>query len=62
MYNSFEEYLEAVKRRRDEYNYGYTDEDLEKYEYYFEDCYRSNLSVYKALEWLYFEINYRTSK
>jgi hypothetical protein len=62
MINSFEEYLEAVKQRRDEYKYNYTDADLEKYKYYFEDCYTSNLSVYKALEWLYFEINYRTSK
>ena len=57
MMNSFEEYLEAVKQKRDEDNYGYTDEDLEKYRYYFEDCYKSDLSVYKALEFLWFEIN-----
>ena len=57
MYENFEEYLEAVKQRRDEDEYGYTDEDLEKYKYYFEDCYRSNLSVYKSLEFLWFEIN-----
>ena len=57
MCNSFEEYLEAVKQRRDEDNYGYTDEDLEKYKYYFEDCWKSNLSVYKSLEFLWFEIN-----
>ena len=55
--NSFEEYLEAVKQRRDEDNYGYTDEDLEKYKYYFEDCCKSNLSIYKSLEFLWFEIN-----
>lgn len=57
MMNNFEEYLEAVKQRRDEDNYGYTDEDLEKYKYYFEDCWKSNLSVYKSLEFLWFEIN-----
>ena len=57
MGNTFEEYLEAVKQRRDEDNYGYTDEDLEKYKYYFEDCWKSNLSVYKSLEFLWFEIN-----
>ena len=57
MYSSFEEYLEAVKQRRDEDNYDYTDEDLEKYKYYFEDCWKSNLSVYKSLEFLWFEIN-----
>ena len=57
MYSDFEEYLEAVKQRRDEDNYDYTDEDLEKYKYYFEDCWKSNLSVYKSLEFLWFEIN-----
>ena len=55
--NSFEEYLEAVKQRRDEDGYDYTNEDLEKYKYYFEDCWKSNLSVYKSLEFLWFEIN-----
>ena len=54
---SFEEYLEAVKQRRDEDGYGYTDADLEKYRYYFEDCWKSNLSIYKSLEFLWFEIN-----
>ena len=57
MYSDFEEYLEAVKQRRDEDNYDYTDEDLEKYKYYFEDCCKSNLSIYKSLEFLWFEIN-----
>ena len=57
MYSSFEEYLEAVKQRRDEDNYGYTDADLEKYKYYFENCWKSDLSVYKSLEFLWFEIN-----
>ena len=57
MYSNFEEYFLAVKNRRDEDNYDYTDEDLEKYKYYFEDCWKSNLSVYKSLEFLWFEIN-----
>lgn len=57
MYENFEEYLEAVKQRRDEDSYGYTDEDLEKYIHYFGDCYKSNLSIYKSLEFLWFEIN-----
>ena len=57
MYSSFEEYLEAVKQRRDEDGYGYTDADLEKYRYYFEDCWKSELSPYKSLEFLWFEIN-----
>lgn len=57
MCDTFEEYLKAVKQRRDEDSYGYTDEDLEKYKYYFEDCWKSNLSVYKSLEFLWFEIN-----
>ena len=57
MYSNFEEYLEAVKQRRDEDGYGYTDADLEKYKYYFIDCYKSNLSIYKSLEFLWFEIN-----
>ena len=57
MYSDFEEYLEAVKQRRDEDGYDYTDADLEKYRYYFEDCWKSNLSVYKSLEFLWFEIN-----
>ena len=57
MYSNFEEYFLAVKNRRTEDNYGYTDEDLEKYKYYFEDCWKRNLSIYKSLEWLYFEIN-----
>ena len=57
MGSDFEEYLEAVKQRRDEDGYGYTDADLEKYKYYLEDCWKSNLSVYKSLEFLWFEIN-----
>ena len=57
MYSDFEEYLEAVKQRRDEDGYDYTDADLEKYKYYFIDCYKSNLSIYKSLEFLWFEIN-----
>lgn len=57
MYSDFEEYLEAVKQRRDEDGYDYTDADLEKYEYYLKDCWKSELSPYKSLEFLWFEIN-----
>lgn len=55
--SNFEEYFSAVKDRRTEDNYDYTDADLEKYRYYFECCYKSNLSIYKSLEFLWFEIN-----
>ena len=57
MHSDFEEYLEAVKQRRDEDGYGYTDADLEKYKYYFEDCWKRDISIYKSLEFLWFEIN-----
>ena len=57
MYSNFEEYFLAVKNRRTEDNYDYTDADLEKYRYYFEDCWKSELSPYKSLEFLWFEIN-----
>jgi len=53
--NSFEDYLKAVRQRRDEDGYGYSDEDIEKYNYYFKDCWKNNLSVYKSLEFLWFE-------
>ena len=57
MDNSFEEYFFAVKELKTENNYSYTDEELEKYSSYFKDCYKQNLSAYKALEFLWFEIN-----
>ena len=52
-----EDYLVAVKELRTENKYNYTDEVLEQYEYYFKECCKSNLSVYKSLEFLSFEIN-----
>ena len=58
MKETFESYFSAVKKLKTENNYNYTDEELEKYSSYFKDCYKQNLSCYKALEWLYFEINY----
>ena len=30
---------------------------LEKYKYYFEDYWKSDLNIYKSLEFLWFEIN-----
>jgi hypothetical protein len=57
MKETFEDYLKAVKQRRDEDGYPYSDEDIEKHSSYFKDCWKQNLSCYKALEWLYFEIN-----
>lgn len=59
MNKTFEEYFSGVKGLRTEDNYNYSNEQLEKYIKYFKDCYRQNISCYKALEWLYFEINYR---
>ena len=53
--DSFEDYLKAVRQRRDEDGYGYSNEDIEKYNYYFKDCWKNNLSVYKSLEFLWFE-------
>lgn len=52
---SFENYLERLKSRRDEDQYGYSDKDFEKYKDYIIKCWKSNLSVYKCLEWMYFE-------
>ncbi len=57
MSNSFEQYFLAVKELRTENNYNYSDDILEEYRYYFKDCWKINLSCYKALEFLWFEIN-----
>lgn len=53
----FDDYLVRLKQRRTEDGYRYTDEDFEKYNDYIMDCWRVNLSVYKCLEFMYFEIN-----
>ena len=58
--NSFEDYLKAVKQRRDEDSYNYSDEDIEKYSGYFKDCWKNNLSVYKSLEMFWFIIKEST--
>lgn len=55
MKETFESYLERLKARRTEDSYNYTDEDLEKYKDYIRDCWLNNLSVYKCLEFMYFE-------
>jgi len=55
MIDSFEDYLKAVRQRRDEDDYKYSDEDIEKYSDYFKDCWKINMSCYKALEFLWFE-------
>ena len=55
MIESFEQYLQSLKDRRTEDNYKYTDEDFERHIDYIKDCWSTNLSVYKCLEWMYFE-------
>jgi len=52
---TFENYLQRLKDRRTEDDYKYTDEDFIKYESYIRECWITNLSVYKCLEFMYFE-------
>lgn len=52
---SFEEYINDVKITIKDYRY--TDDDVLKYELYFKNFWVNNLSTYKAVEWLSFEIN-----
>ncbi len=52
---TFADYLQRLKERRTEDDYKYTDEDLIQYDEYIRDCYETNLSVYKCLEFMYFE-------
>jgi len=54
---TFENYLMRLKQRRTEDNYKYTDEDFNKHIEYIKSCWKINLSVYKCLEFLYFEEN-----
>ena len=44
----------AGNNRRTEDNYNYADEGLEKYSGYFKDCWKINMSCYKALKFLIF--------
>lgn len=55
MKETFESYLERLKARRTEDSYIYTDEDFEKHKDYIRDCWLTNLSVYKCLEFMYLE-------
>ena len=51
---TFEDYLQRLKDRRTEDDYKYTDEDFELYKDYIENCYKTDLSVYKCLEFMWF--------
>jgi flavodoxin len=51
---TLEQYLQRLKDRRTEDDYKYTDEDFEKYKQYISNCYKSGMSVYKCLEFMYF--------
>lgn len=51
---TFEDYLQRLKDRRTEDSYKYTDEDFIQYQEYIKDCYNTNLSVYKCLEFMSF--------
>ena len=54
---AFDLYLEALKARRTEDNYNYTDDDFEQYNEYIRKCFKNDLSVYKCLEFMWDEIN-----
>jgi len=54
MRETFEDYLQRLKDRRTEDDYKYTDEDFKNYIHYIFNCYETNLSVYKCLEFMYF--------
>jgi hypothetical protein len=51
---TLEQYLQRLKDRRTEDGYEYTDEDFVQYQEYIRDCWLTNLSVYKCLEFMYF--------
>lgn len=55
MKQTFEMYLSWLKEKRTEDNYKYTDEDFDKYNDYILNCFNTNLSVYKCLEFMWFE-------
>lgn len=54
MNSTFEEFLAAVKARRDEDNYSWTDEQLLNQKEYLINCWKTNLGVYKTLEFMWF--------
>ena len=51
---TFEMYLQKLKDRRTADDYKYSDEDFEKYNDYINNCFKTNLSVYKCLEFMWF--------
>jgi hypothetical protein len=55
MKETLEDYLQRLKDRRTEDNYKYTDEDFEEYRDYIVGCWINDLSVYRCLEFFYFE-------
>jgi hypothetical protein len=55
MKEKFKSYLERLKSFNKAENYNYTDDDFDKYKDYIRDCWLSNLSVHKCLEFMYFE-------
>jgi hypothetical protein len=55
MEQTFENYLQRLKDRRTEDDYKYTDKDFIQYEEYIKGCWKTNLSVYKCLEFMWFE-------
>lgn len=55
MKETFESYLERLKARRTEDEYIYTDEDFTLHNTYIRNCWLTNLSVYKCLEFMYFK-------
>ena len=60
--NSLEEYKVKLRKRRDDDGYiKQTDSELELHSKYIEDCFNSGLSVYKCLEFMYFQDNYNES-
>jgi hypothetical protein len=54
MKETFEQYLQRLKDRRTEDDYKYTDEDFKSVYDYIKNCYETNLSVYKCLEFMYY--------
>lgn len=55
MKEEFKDYLKKLKGRRTEDGYDYTDEDFENNIDYIKDCWKNDLSVYKCLEFMYFQ-------
>lgn len=54
MKETFEQYLQRLKDRRTEDDYQYTDKDFESVYDYIRNCYNTNLSAYKCLEFMYY--------